>query len=93
MSQKTGEVDYAEQELHRLGYDETIFSFDHVPDKKLLSDVEPEVTGVIVTNTENQRQKAYRISEGDRWSLRFLADVQAGEYGPPPKGLEEKPAA
>lgn len=90
MSQKKGEVDIAEEELSRLGYDETIFSFDHVPDKKLFSDVEPPLTGVIITNTESRAQKAYEVTDGETWAERFLNDVRAGVFGPPPKGLVER---
>lgn len=91
MSQKTGEVNVAEAALQQLGYDNTIFSFDHVPDKKLGSDVEPEVTGVIVTNTENLEQKIYYIAESPQWSTMFIHDVRAGIFGPPPKGLTKAP--
>jgi hypothetical protein len=77
----------AERELHRLGYDETIFSFDHVPDKKLGADSAPPLEGVIVTNTENQEQRTYRVDSGTPWTTRFIEDVRAGVFGPPPKGL------
>ena len=78
----------AERELHRLGYDETIFSFTHVPDKKLLGDDSmAPLEGVIVTNTENQEQRSYRVELGTPWTTRFIEDVRAGVFGPPPKGL------
>ncbi|MEO6079836.1 MAG: hypothetical protein ABIQ86_08675 [Steroidobacteraceae bacterium] len=89
MSQKRGEVDCAEKGLSRMGYDETIFSFDHVPDKKLGSDIEPPVTGVIVTNTETQQQKIYYLEQEPQWSAPFLEDVRTGVFGPPPKGLSK----
>jgi hypothetical protein len=77
----------AERELQRLGYDETIFSFDHVPEKKLGSDHVPPLEGVIVTNTENREQRSYRAEPGTPWTTRFIEDVRAGVFGPPPKGL------
>jgi hypothetical protein len=77
----------AERELHRLGYDESIFAFDHVPEKKLGADLAPPLEGVIVTNTENQEQRSYRVEAGTRWTTRFIEDVRAGVFGPPPKGL------
>lgn len=89
MSQKHGEVDLAEQQLNRLGYVAKIFSFDHVPDRKLGSDIEPPVEAVIITNTENQKQKIYRVEDTGTWSQRFLDDVRAGWFGKPPKGLDQ----
>jgi hypothetical protein len=83
----------AEQELQRLGYDETIFSFDHVPEKKLGADHQPPLEGVIVTNTENQEQRTYRVDVGTPWTARFIEDVRAGVFGPPPKGLTGSHAA
>ncbi len=89
MSQKKGDVECAEEELLRLGYKAAIFSFDHVPDKKLGSDVEPPVTDVIVQNTESGRQKVYPVSGATTWSARFLDDVRAGAFGSAPKGLDD----
>lgn len=78
----------AERELHRLGYDETVFAFDHVPEKKLLgADTVAPLEGVLVTNTENQEQRSYRTEAGTPWTTRFIEDVRAGVFGPPPKGL------
>jgi hypothetical protein len=78
----------AERELHRLGYDESIFAFDHVPEKKLLgADTVDPLVGVLVTNTENQEQRSYRTEAGTPWTTRFIEDVRAGVFGPPPKGL------
>jgi hypothetical protein len=91
MSQKRGEVDYAEEELFRLGYKTAIFSFDHVPDKKLGSNVEPQVTDVIVQNTESGAQRVYHIEAGKLWSAQFLDDIRAGVFGSAPKGLDEDP--
>jgi len=79
----------AERQLQRLGYDETIFAFDHVPEKKLGADSAPPLEGVIVTNTENQAQRSYPVERGTPWMTRFIEDVRAGVFGPPPKGLTE----
>ena len=82
----------AERELQRLGYDESIFSFDHVPDRKLGADADPALEGVIVTNTENREQRSYRVDQGAPWIPRFVEDVRAGVFGPPPKGLDSEHA-
>ncbi|MEO6186882.1 MAG: hypothetical protein ABIP38_04080 [Steroidobacteraceae bacterium] len=89
MTQKNEQVEHAEQELLQLGYKAAIFSFDHVPDKKLGSDVEPPVSDVIVKNTENNVQKVYPVAGATPWSQRFLDDVRNGEYGSAPKGLDD----
>lgn len=81
----------AEQELKRLGYDETIFSFDHVPEHKLGASNSPESTHVIVTNTESRDQKLYSTGGGAPWITSFIRDVEAGAFGPPPKGLASPP--
>jgi hypothetical protein len=91
MSQKRGEVEYAEEELLRLGYKAAIFSFDHVPDRKLGSDIEPTVTDVIVQNTESGAQKVYPVEGPTSWSTRFLNDIRAGVFGSAPKGLDSDP--
>jgi hypothetical protein len=88
---KERQVAYAEEKLLELGYKAAIFSFDHVPEKKLGSDVEPEVTDVIVWNTENNIQRVYPVAGNKSWSERFLDDVHAGEFGSAPKGLDDDP--
>ena len=89
MSQKRSEVEYAELELLNLGYKAAIFSFDHVPDRKLGSDVEPPVTEVIVQNTESGTQRVYSAGGSKPWSAQFLDDVRAGVFGTAPKGLDD----
>jgi hypothetical protein len=89
MSQKKGEVEYVEEELLRLGYKAAIFSFDHVPDRKLGSDIEPPVSKVIVQNTESGTQKVYSTGGAESWSAQFLDDVHAGVFGSAPKGLDD----
>lgn len=89
MSQKKGEVEYAEEQLLQLGYKAAIFSFGHVPDRKLGSDVEPPVSDVIVQNTESGAQKVYSVDGGKSWSERFLDDVRNGVFGAAPKGLDD----
>ncbi len=42
---------------------------------------------MIVTNTESRDQKVYSIAGDDVWTARFIRDVKAGAFGPPPKGL------
>jgi hypothetical protein len=91
MIEKEKEVAHAEEQLLELGYKAAIFSFDHVPEKKLGSDVEPEVEEVIAWNTENNIQKVYPVKGESPWSTRFLEDVRAGFFGSAPKGLDEDP--
>ena len=91
MIQKEEEVAHAEEQLLELGYKAAIFSFDYVPEKKLGSDVEPEVEEVIVRNTENNVQKVYSVKGGTSWSTRFIEDVRAGFFGSAPKGLDDDP--
>lgn len=80
----------AERELHRPGYDESIFSFNHVPEKKLLgADMALPLEGVIVTNSETRDQRSYRLELGKPWTTRFIEDVRAGAFGPPPKGFAD----
>jgi hypothetical protein len=91
MIQKEKEVAHAEEQLLELGYKAAIFSFDHVPEKKLGADVEPEVEEVIAWNTENNIQKVYPVKGESPWSARFIEDVRAGFFGSAPKGLDEDP--
>jgi hypothetical protein len=91
MTRKDTEVAHVEEQLLELGYKAAIFSFDQVPDKKLGADVEPEVTDILVRNTENNAQKVYPVEGSKSWSARFLDDIRAGEFGSAPKGLDDDP--
>lgn len=90
MNQLSFEDEYledAERELERLGYKVAVFSFDYVPENFTGEQAPHAVSDVVVTNTESQKQKTYHRSPGVAWHSAFIADVRAGEFGAPPKGL------
>ena len=80
-------LDDAEQELKRLGFKVAVFSFDFVPENFTGIEAPHAVSDVLVTNTESRKQKTYHRGPGVAWHTAFIADVRAGEFGTPPKGI------
>jgi hypothetical protein len=80
-------LESAERELERLGYKVAVFSFDYVPENFTGEQAPHPVSDVMVTNTESQKQKTYHRGPGVAWHSAFIADVRAGEFGAPPKGI------
>lgn len=77
----------AEEELRRLGYKVAVFSFDYVPENYTGHDKPHAISDVLVTNTESRRQKTYHRGLSEEWHTAFIADLHAGKFGAPPKGI------
>lgn len=79
----------AEKELSRLGYRVEVFAFDFVPENYVGVDAPHAVADILVTNTETRTQKRYHREPGQPWHTRFIEELRAGEFGPPPAGLPD----
>lgn len=69
--------------VEELGYDAAVFAFEYDP-----HDGRPHrVAEVLVANTENAQQKRYDAEDDTTWRSQFIHDLEAGVFGPPPKGV------
>lgn len=84
---KRSELEDAYGVLRALGYDEAVFAFDYAPQNGARNAADTRVPAdVLVANTENHKQKLYPAGNGP-WPAGFGADLRAGVFGPPPKGV------
>jgi hypothetical protein len=86
MATKQPGMDAAYAELRKLGYDVAVFDFHFLTHDGLKLDAAPHLARVIITCTENNMHKVYEAVDGG-WHALFCADVRAGMFGPPPKGV------
>lgn len=74
------------RKLRELGYDVAVFDFNFLTDDGKDIHHAPHRARVIITCTENNMHKTYEAVDGG-WKQQFCDDVEAGLYGPPPKGV------
>jgi hypothetical protein len=77
------EVEDAQRELERLGFDAGTFVFNRTNYPAHGTASAPVVADMTVENTENGKLKTYDAGHGSSWPLQFLKDLRAGFFGLP----------
>jgi hypothetical protein len=74
-------------QLRSMGYYVAVFDFNWITQEGEEISAAPHRARVIITNTENARQKSYDVAAGNSWKNDFCGDVRNGAFGPPPRGV------